>query len=432
MIPNFVYGIFTKSLVVLAIAALSVNYLPDKLFGELPFDPKPSKQFDYNSILVEWNSKLSDGQPEYIQLNQIVGPESLAIHPSSGLFYTGLADGRLVELNPNKNYQLRQVLRFNDKSPLCRDDNDVNIDVCGRFLQLRFQNDTLYAVESAKGLYKIDIKAKSKTFVGPKALIQPAAFYNSFAFDPVEPNIVYMTISSLKWSLEHILWLSLEPDNSGQLIALDLNTGKRVVLLSGLGMANGLDVDAKRDQLVFTETFASRISSVSLKELRSVFKAAKDGAKLVKVNVEPVLPLVPGYPDNVVVFGDKLYIALPSVKTHGTDLIDHLHSLPLIRKALVRMIYGAGKLLEQVHDNIFQHPTLELIYRELKSGRCLYRSNIVKKSGIIEYNLATKERKFYGSDLYGFISEAMPDGKGNLYIMSFRSPFIVKVKNLIN
>ena len=421
---KFMFNFFTRSIVVLLVAMLSVNYLPDKLFDDFPLNPRTVQPNDYDSVIPHWNTKLSDGNPEFIQLNNILGPESIAID-KNGLIYTGLADGRLVELDPSNKYKVRTVTRIKE-SAQCQDNVAVMAD-CGRFLQVRFLNETLYSVDANTGLYRIEPKSGKKTFVGPKALSK-VLLYNSFVFDPNEPNLVYLTVSSNRWNLLNIIWGFIELDASGHVVALDLNTGKRVIVLDKLMMANGIEVDTKRDQLLVSVSMASKILSIPLKDVRAAFKTAKDGDRLSSISSRSLISLLPGIPDNLVADGDMLYIALPFVKLNGKDLMDLLSTMPNVRKALGRFIYGAGKLLEYVCLNLYHHPLLETAYRELKCGHVNYRVSQSDKSAVVEYNLATGSSRLMGSNTFGFVSEAVPDGKGNLYLGSFRSPFIVKQK----
>lgn len=423
-----VFNIVSRSLIVLLVAMLSVNYIPDSLFKDFNFEPKPVQPLDYQSVAPkEWNTKLSDGQPEFIQLNNILGPESFAISASSGLIYTGLADGRIVELDPSRKYKMRTVLRAQPSNPNCKDNVATRATECGRFLQLKFYNETLYAMESTSGLYKIDINAGTKQFIGPKSL-NKLNFYNSFAFDPKEPSLIYLTISSTKWDLLNIVWSLMESDFSGQLVAMDVNTAKRVIVLDNLALPNGIDVDSKRDQLVFSESYKSRVTSVALKDIRAAFKTAKDGVKLENVPSRALIPLVPGNPDNIIVENDLAYIALPFVRVNGTELVDHFLSMPNVVKAVGRFSYGLGLLAEYVCNNIYYHPLIESAYRELKCGHINYRLVQSDRSALLEYNLATGASRLFGSSTFGFVSEVTPDHKGNLLIGSFRSPFLVKQK----
>lgn len=422
---TFIYNVFTRSLIVLLVAMLSVNYLPDKLFSDFPFEPKAVDPNDFDSVIPHnWNTLLSD-KAEFIQLNNILGPESIAIS-KDGLWYTGLADGRLVELDPSKNYKVRQVCRAK-ASPQCEDNVATKSDLCGRFLQIRFTNNSLYAIDSNTGLYRVDPVKGSKTYLGPTKPLHKKNIYNSFVFDPKESNIVYIAISSSKWDLLKILWSILEQESTSQLIALDITTGKRVVLLEDLRLANGMDVDEKRDRLLLAETMRARVHTVQLDDLRTAFKNANDGDVAI-VKSKLLIPVMPGNPDNIIIHGDTAYIALPFVKTNGKELIDSLSTMPNVRKAYARIIYGLGKLMEYVCENFYRHPFLENAYREFKSGHINYRAFQTDRSAIVEYNLATGSSRLLGSNTFGFVSEAVPDDKGNLILGSFRSPFIVKVK----
>lgn len=427
---SLLYNLFSRSFYVLLIAMLSVNYFPDKLFSDYPFEPQSFDTNIYNSVIVEWNSKITDNTQglEYIQLNQIRGPESLAFS-RAGLLYTGLADGRLVELDPMNKFNMREVLRFNKKASFCKENMILRSDDCGRFLQVRFDtNDNLYAMETNHGLYKVDTKRSQMVHLGPKQL-NKNNLYNGFAFDPVEPNIVYMTTSSTRWRLSQIMWSLLELDNSGQIIAFDTTTGKRVILLDKLRMPNGLDIDGARDQIVFSQTTISQINSLTLSQAREAFKAAKDGETVKSLTPKVLIQVVPGNPDNINVVGDVAYIALPFVRPNGKDFVNQLSDKPSVRKAIGRIVFGAGKILEFVHDNVFKHPLLESVYRQLKSGHFLYYIAAKDTSGYIEYNLATHGQRFLGSDKFAYISEAKPDGLGNVYLASYDNSFIVKIRN---
>lgn len=424
---SLIYNLLTRSVIVLLLSLLVVNYLPNELFNDFPFDPKPRQAIDYDSVAPkEWNTLLSDTPVEFIRLNQLVGPESLAIS-QDGLVYTGLADGRLVELNPKKDYQERQVLRFRENFG-CQDNVALQPPECGRFLQLRFFNNTLYAIEAGTGLYSIDIKTGKKKFLGPNPPLSKPVLYNSFAFDPKEPNLVYISVSSTKWDLQNIIWSIIELESSGQLIALDISTGKRVVVANQLMLANGIDIDAKRERLLISETTKSQVSSISLASIRDAFRRAKDGDKAIApVEKVPLISVVPGNPDNIIVQGDLAYIALPFPKPNGRELIDHLATMPTVRKAIGRVQFAVGKALQYVHKNFYQDPLLKVAYLELMSGHLIYRVMNPDQSAVLEYNLATGSSRLLGSKGFSFVSEAVPEN-GHLLLGSFRSPFIVRTK----
>lgn len=419
----FIYNIFTKSIVVLLVSILVVNFIPDFIFHDFPIEPKARDPINFNFVIPEWNNKLSANNPEYIQVNQILGPESVAIS-KGGLLYTGLADGRIVELDPKRSYKLRNVLKFN---PKCKNNVATKSTECGRFLQMRFVNETLYALEANTGLYKVDIRSGAKSFLGPKSASK-INLYNSFQIDPKSPNLAYISVSSTRFDLLQIVWSILELEDSGKIVALDLTSGKQVTVVDELMVPNGIDVDAVRDRLVFAETTKASISSIKLPEVRRAFETAKTGDKLWAIRKKVLIPVTPGNPDNIIIQGDLAYIALPFVKLNGKELIDHLALMPVIRRAYARFLFGLGKLLGFVYDNVLPHPLLNVLSLELKSGHINYRILAADKSAVIEYNLSTGATRFFGSDTFGFVSEASPDGQGSVYLGSFRSPFLVKTQ----
>ena len=220
----------------------------------------------------------------------------------------------------------------------------------------------------------------------------------------------------------------MELESSGQLVALNIATGKWAVVLDKLSLANGIDVDAKRDRLIFAETFRAQIISIDLDNIRAAFKSAKSGDRLSNVQKAALIRLLPGLPDNIVVEKDIAYIALPFVKPKGMELIDHLATAPQVRKFIGRFLYGNGKLLEYVCQNLYHHPLLETTYREILAGHLMYTIMQTDQSAVLEYDLSSGSSRLLGSNTFGFLSEASPDAKGNLYLGSFRSPFLVKVK----
>lgn len=298
---------------------------------------------------------------------------------------------------------------------------------CGRPLQIRYINGTLFVVDAYKGLYSINPKTGAKKHL--MANLDKKKFqglFNSFAFDPVDPNIVYVTVSSRKWTLETIVWSMFDLDGTGIVFGFDLSTGKSVILAEGLSLVNGIDADVKRDQLLYTESSYLRVHKMSIIKARNAFKSAKNGdTKIVQSDL--LVPLLPGLPDNVHVQGDEAYITMPMAKTSGKELTDHLSEMPIIKKALGRLAFSFGYLLEYIQKNFYKHPILETAIFELKSGHVAYRS-CKEHSAVLIYNLNDGSSRILGSDKFAFISEAMPDNQGNLYLASFRNTFIVKAR----
>lgn len=93
----------------LSALVLSIGYLPTAtLFQNFPIEPVA-----YDSPVLEPDAALLDDlldeKAEFLVKNQLVGPESLAVR--NGLIYAGLADGRLVEIDPVRQH-VREITNF--------------------------------------------------------------------------------------------------------------------------------------------------------------------------------------------------------------------------------------------------------------------------------------------------------------------------------
>ena len=100
------FDIILYTLIFATILAL----LPNHLFVNFPIEPK-----SYEIVVPEkvdnWNNDLVD-KSELLVKGVAIGPESLAI--KDNFIYTGLADGRLVEIN-KKTLKTRDISRFGTK-----------------------------------------------------------------------------------------------------------------------------------------------------------------------------------------------------------------------------------------------------------------------------------------------------------------------------
>lgn len=412
---NFISAIF----VAFFASMVMVNFLPESYFKDFPFEPKSVDLPLISKENPDWNTKLTDGLTNYMFLNRIVGPESMAISPDEHL-YTGLADGRIVRIDSNN--KLETVYKFN-KSPKCKDNDASQPEFCGRFLQLRFHNKKLYAMEASTGLYEIDVVngLAVQIYANPHSQVN---LYNSFVFDTKDPDLFFISITSRRWPLSKIIWSILELENSGRIVASHLKTNKTVVVSTLIYNSNGINVDPINDQLIFSETSLWKVSKISLPEIRRQFDKAENGALLPVIRSDFIKEL-PGNPDNIFVKDNIAYIALPRAVKSGLEIATPLAKYPAARKAIARLIYGTGVLLEHV-NSIYSHPTIEYLSQLLKNAHIIYAVSKTQ-SGVIEYDLAKSTYKFLGTDKFAFISEAIVDDKGKMYLGSFRSPFIAKI-----
>lgn len=107
-------------LAVTVVIILLIGSLPSSLFPGFPIDPVSYPIPDLTTGLKGWNNVIGNKASKLLE-NRIVGPESLASR--NGMIYSGLADGRLVEIDPAKE-ELRFITRFprnaNDADECCK------------------------------------------------------------------------------------------------------------------------------------------------------------------------------------------------------------------------------------------------------------------------------------------------------------------------
>lgn len=111
MVFTTLYKLVAKSFLGVFVTLTVMNFLPDTLFENFPLDPRARPPMEFASEIKGWNTLLSD-KADYIQLNNLMGAESIAFD-NNGLLYTGLVDGRIVEIDTKKkDYPMRQVTRM--------------------------------------------------------------------------------------------------------------------------------------------------------------------------------------------------------------------------------------------------------------------------------------------------------------------------------
>jgi len=103
MLYKAIFDIILYTLIVATVLAL----LPTHLFTNFPIEPA-SYEADIPESLPDWNNLLAE-RSELLNNEVIVGPESLT--ENNGFLYTGLADGRLVEIDKKTN-KIRDITRF--------------------------------------------------------------------------------------------------------------------------------------------------------------------------------------------------------------------------------------------------------------------------------------------------------------------------------
>lgn len=255
---------------------------------------------------------------------------------------------------------------------------------CGRPLGLRFDSSGhLLVVDAFTGLWKVNVTTGTKENLGPgekDGSGQPSdlRLFNDVVVDPVNPELVYMSVSSAKWGLEQVPWSILDHEGSGSLIALNTKSGRSVKLLTGLYFANGVEISSDGQYLLVSECTDWKISKVSLGSLRNLIAEVAsltgryvDGTKVPQhgqlVKKELFASQLPGEPDNIRLHNGNIYVGIAITRGRGYTALDHMARIPLLRSALARISYLSSLGVDYVR-NWWIHPGLEEVAFMLYSG----------------------------------------------------------------
>ena len=286
---------------------------------------------------------------------------------------------------------------------------------------IRYHDNNLYVLEAYQGLFVVNPKTGQKQLINFNFPPDTKVFFNDFVFDPTL-NVVYISVSSMKWQIDRVPWSVLENENSGMVLAGDLTTKKISKIATGFHFTNGIDI--VNDNLLISETMNFRILKIPLTKVHRAIKAEE---KVLLSNVE-IFAELPGEPDNIRVHGNDVWVAIFSPRIEGKQLRDYLGGWPVVRKSLARLLYGASTILNFINTNLWQCDSIESLANKLYTGHIVY--DFVPKSGaVLRLNGQTGAMKqLLGATTFGSISEAYVDSDGDLYLGSFRNRFLVRVK----
>lgn len=102
-------------IILAVVLAIVLAVLPNTVFPNLPMSPVGYQVDHIPPKLDNWNNLLAQ-RSQYLLKDMIIGPESMA--EKDDFIYTGLADGRLVEVN-KKTLKVRDIARFGTKTDCC-------------------------------------------------------------------------------------------------------------------------------------------------------------------------------------------------------------------------------------------------------------------------------------------------------------------------
>ncbi|XP_042909345.1 adipocyte plasma membrane-associated protein [Parasteatoda tepidariorum] len=346
---------------------------------------------------------------ERLHENALHWPESFAV--LNNKIYTGLGDGRIVEVSGKK---ITDVTRIGSD---CAGQHEEHI--CGRPLGMTFNKaGLLYVADAYHGIFTVDVKTGKKNNILPSKTVVdglPLFLLNNIALDEKE-QALYISQSSTKWNLSHVIVSFMEHESSGRLLKFDLKTKGVTVLLKDLSFPNGVELTHDGSAVLVAECFKN-----------SIFKYFIQGPKK---GTKTVLPVVfPGEPDNISRNKRGTYwVALAGARSlEKPSLGDNLAGKPLVRRAILYI----HKVLTAPIANLMQYLPYDWAKDtafELGTARII-ADHIVDSGAVVEFDDNGKIIKFIHSPTgkVSHLSEAL-EHNGHLYLGSWRNHYIGKLK----
>jgi len=229
-----------------------------------------------------------------------VGPEDVVVG-SCGEVYTGLADGRVVRVDPESG----EVTKVGDTH--------------GRPLGLEVLPDgRLLVCDSHRGLLRLDPSTGDVECLVEQVDGQPLVFASNVV--AASDGTIYFTESSTRFHIEDWKAAIVEHRSDGRLFRLDTD-GTVEVLLDGLSFANGLVLTPDEAVVIVAET-----GTYQLTRLRVTGPGA--GTK------DVLIGNLPGSPDNLSIDADgTIWVALASARDARLDRL--LAAPPVVRRLVM-------------------------------------------------------------------------------------------------
>ncbi len=275
---------------VLIVVSLPIGYLFFWPVGISPEVWTPNKNpagmppFERNNRLADARLIELDGQ----------GPEGSAF-ADDGLIFTGLADGRIIAIDPATN-----------------DFTDI-LNTGGRPLAMQFAREAITNVQTdliicdaPLGLLAITPSGELKTLTNE---VNGTAIRFADDLDISSDGVVWFSDASTRYGIHDTLYEGMETPAAGRLLSYDLKTGKTEIALEGLHFANGVALSKDESFVLVAETYRYRIQKYWL-------KGSKAG------QTELFADNLPGYPDNITRAPDGgFWVALVNGRDENLDAL---------------------------------------------------------------------------------------------------------------
>ncbi|KAM4599821.1 adipocyte plasma membrane-associated protein [Fundulus diaphanus] len=327
-----------------------------------------------------WEPNLKLREAQRLYEDQILGPESIA--NMGDVFFTGTADGKLLKLIGRRIVTVTTLGR-----PPCGSREDEP--TCGRPLGIRVgPNGTLFVADAYLGMFEVNPTTGEATRLvsgGQVVSGRKLSFINDLTVTQ-DGRKVYFTDSSSRWQRRDYLHLIMEATADGRVLEYDTETKELTVIMENLRFPNGIQLLPDEESVLVAETTMARIRRVHV-------------AGLNKGGMDTFVDNLPGFPDNVRPSSSGGYwVTMSAVRPNpGFSMLDFLSQRPWVKKFIFKL-FSQEVLMKFV-------PRYSLV-AELHDGGVCTRS-FHDPAGLVA----------------AYVSEAH-EHDGNLYIGSFRSPYI--------
>ncbi|XP_055945476.1 adipocyte plasma membrane-associated protein-like isoform X2 [Argiope bruennichi] len=345
---------------------------------------------------------------ERLHENNILWPESFAEY--KGQLYTGLGDGRIVRITD------KEVVPITRTGKDCEGIFEEHI--CGRPLGMTFNKEgRLFVADAYHGLFSIDINTGKKVNILPsKTIVEdlPLTLLNSLTFDDKEENL-YITQSSSRWNISHVIVSIIEHDTSGRLLKFNMKTKKVSVLLKDLAFPNGVVLSHDKNALLVAEGMQNK-----------VFKYHIGGPK--KGLNEELSMLLPGEPDNLKRSKNGYWVTVATARSQeNPTLLDRFSDKPFWRALLLHIHRLTTLPISTVLKFVPDKRAKEIGF-ELLTGR-LIADYLLDYGLVLEFDdKGNILRSFHSpSGKITHLSEAF-EHNGYLYLGSWRNKYLGRLK----
>lgn len=269
--------------------------------------PRPSIEPGSGSAYARVNVL---GETKAIGLGILDGPEDMVLDDEDNLF-AGTRRGDIYRFFA-PDYQRYEIFAHTGGRPLgMQVDRDRSIVVCvagmGLYRLTKDRQIIPLSVETNRGWSIVD---KSKVRMADDLDIAP-------------DGKIYYTDPTVRYEASEWLTDALEGRGNGRLLCYDPDTKSTRTVVSNLVFANGVCLAHDRQSIFVAETWGSRI-------IRYWISGPKKG------KVEPFIPNLPGYPDNINRASDGNYwAALVGMRSPAFDLA---LTMPAFRKRMIRRV----------------------------------------------------------------------------------------------